>query len=852
MGKFATNSQPKSLFASASQPSMPDGYYSGDRPNPNLRAFVEQHLKDKPYDPATDTYDVPAFNKPIETTKATAIYNMHVYWSKKPHDAIRQYIRHYTQAGDLVLDPFCGSGGTALAALMEGRKAIAIDRSPAATFITKNYCTPVDPDELREAFEQVKAKVKGEIDWLYETKCERCGGKATTGYTVHSEQFQCLRCMNFVALFDCVEVEQTDEKGLTRTISACPHCHPRSVEPINAGACERGEVVLVKAVYRCETCRPDRGERTHNDADSKRREYFINVDLAKVTEIAHAEIPHWYPPHRMMNVESDTAPWGDKWRAGSSSFRTVAELFTKRNLWALAAIRNAIVEIDGPARDLLFFGLTGIALNASRMYKERENGRGISSGTYYTPPIQREMVVTNGFDYKVEQQLIKGLEEMSEVRTADVCISTQTAINLSAVRSDSIDYIFTDPPYAEKMQYGELNFVWTAWLDFDTRWHDEEIIVNETRHKTQADWAEQMKRAMAEFYRVLRPGRWITLCYHAGEVSWHSLQDLMSEVGFIAEHTDAAIYIDAAQKSYNQLTADKVNKRDLVINFRKPKPGEFRVTRLVIPKNADVQTFRELAGQVIRDYLQANPGSTKDRVYDELVSRMVRAGTMQAHNFDELLREVAEEATVAGGGSSRWYLKEAEETQLDASEQQAEDKAAAVMNKFIAKKTDDTGAEGVHYSDLFEHYLYAVKEKPRRPLADWLPDYFFKTEEGTWRLPAGDEERDLKEKSRASGANRRIKRFANMLSAGVSIPQNKIPSSQTLAEWIRHAKRAGLYEAGKLLYERGGLDMDKLGEEQQVEVQEDYETCVRALQRAAGGEATTKKRGKKKRAEVDE
>ena len=42
-----------------------------------------------------------------------------------------------------MLDPFCGSGGIALAALMEGRKAIAIDRSPAATLITKNYCTPV-------------------------------------------------------------------------------------------------------------------------------------------------------------------------------------------------------------------------------------------------------------------------------------------------------------------------------------------------------------------------------------------------------------------------------------------------------------------------------------------------------------------------------------------------------------------------------------------------------------------------------------------------------------------------------------------------------------------------------------
>ena len=86
-------------------PQMPEGYYSGDKPNPNLRAFVERHIMENPYDPETDDYDVLPFDKPIETTKATAIYNMHTYWSKKPHDAIRQYIRHYTKPGDLVLDP---------------------------------------------------------------------------------------------------------------------------------------------------------------------------------------------------------------------------------------------------------------------------------------------------------------------------------------------------------------------------------------------------------------------------------------------------------------------------------------------------------------------------------------------------------------------------------------------------------------------------------------------------------------------------------------------------------------------------------------------------------------------------
>jgi adenine-specific DNA methylase len=151
---------------------------------------------------------VPPFDQPITTTKATAIYNMHTYWSQKPHDAIRQYISHYTKPGDIVLDPFCGSGGTALAALMEGRAAIAIDLSPAATFITKNYCTPVDVEELQRAFEALQAAVKPEMDWLYETRCDRCDGRATTAYTVYSYVFRCPRCLERVPLFDCVEVMQ--------------------------------------------------------------------------------------------------------------------------------------------------------------------------------------------------------------------------------------------------------------------------------------------------------------------------------------------------------------------------------------------------------------------------------------------------------------------------------------------------------------------------------------------------------------------------------------------------------------------------------------------------------------------
>lgn len=40
----------------------------------------------------------------------TGIYGMHKYWSKKPYNIIRDFILRYTTKGEIVIDPFCGSG----------------------------------------------------------------------------------------------------------------------------------------------------------------------------------------------------------------------------------------------------------------------------------------------------------------------------------------------------------------------------------------------------------------------------------------------------------------------------------------------------------------------------------------------------------------------------------------------------------------------------------------------------------------------------------------------------------------------------------------------------------------------
>ena len=315
------------------------------------------------------------------------------------------------------------------------------------------------------------------------------------------------------------------------------------------------------------------------------------------------------------------------------------------------------------------------------------------------------------FQQKVTNQ-IKAQDILTKLgERPQIIISTDSATNISSIPSNSIDYIFTDPPYGNNIQYGELNFVWEVWLGFDTHWHDDEIIVNEARKMTEGDWAQMMRAAMAECYRVLKPGRWCTLCYHdTSEGTLTLLQDLMAEVGFVVESGDTANYIETGQKSFKQLTTDTVTKRDLIINFRKPRPGE--TTGIAFDGTEDDATFTAKASAVIRTFLALHPGDTRDRIYADLISRRVRQGALAPHDFDALLESVAMGVTTENDGSRgtgplRWYLRNVDET--DAAEAAKEDAAFAVMAGFIRDHLKGKAAdEGVHYNDLFEHYLFAV------------------------------------------------------------------------------------------------------------------------------------------------
>ncbi len=802
---------------------LPEGYYSGDKPNPNLRAFVEQHTKERPYDPATDDYNVPTFNKPIETTKATAIYNMHTYWSKKPHDAIRQYIHHYTKPGDLVLDPFCGSGGTALAALVEGRNAVAIDRSPAATFITKNYCTPIEVQRFEKGVNDVLALIRPYLKLLYSIKCPRCGKDGEIGYIVYSPLVECIKCMALVPRYP-----KGDEQN-----SSCQECGTNF-----SGREKLVNTVPVRVTIKCmEGCQ------------KKSELYTSSQDINRVLD--SLVLPDWYCTD-LDNRLKTRFPEGLITRQPiAAGALCIEDLYTKRNLIGAKLLFSAITAIDceNDVRDLLKFTFNGIVLNVSKML--RETKRAIQSGTYYLPPLFRELHIWNAFSYKVAQ-ISKSLEEINDLLNSQVglIVSTQSAVDLAAIPKESIDYIFTDPPYGAKVQFAEANLAWEVWQGFDTSWWEEEIIVNNPRQIHEQEWYSLMLRAMEEANRVLKPGRCISVCFHGDAGLWKMLQDIMTLSGFVSEKgVEGALYIDAREKSYKQRTADNIQLRDLVVNYRKLKIGEVKAV-VTITGDEDKKTFNEKVRQIIRDYLGTNPGVSKDRIYDEVVSRMVRSGQIEAHDFDEVLLTVAEEVKTpvmknlfdrkdpdlfGSHEMSRWYIRETELVVADAAENAREDAATENLGEFIKgylmKHADE---EGVHYSDLFEHFIYAVNDKPRRHLAEFLPDYFYKTEQGTWRLAASEEEELAKREARVKGLGRRVKRYIAQLEQGVIIPDHERPSDATLAEWIRHCKRAGLYEQGKYLYEKGGLNLGNLTEEVMASVEEDYQVSARMLARASG------------------
>lgn len=548
---------------------------------PDLAEFIKKHAKS--YDPTTDTYRRPPFAQPVKAGKSTRIYQAHPYHTKVPPEGIVPYIEHYTDPGDLVLDPFCGSGMTGVAALMTGRHAILNDLSPAAIHIAYNYCTPVDVKALKREFGRIKAAAREEFDWLYGTTCDRCNGPATIQYTVWSDVFECSRCGGEIILWNTAA--DRDARRV-RNRFECPTCKSvwRKVQLTYKGT------VPVLTNYECSRCKPKRLDRP-----------LSREEEALLAKIEASPLPYWYP-----NDPID--PGREMMRHGllKRGVTHTSDFYTKRNLWAFASLWAARSTIsDARLASLWTFALTSIIAYVSRKQGYGGGGGGLSA-TLYTPSLHKEQNVLS-----VLMRKVKKLQTAFTGRSSfqsECIVLKQSATQLGGLPSESMDYVFTDPPFGQNIYYADSSILWESWLQDYT---DEslEIVCNERRvdgpFKMLQDYQNLMTLAFHEMHRVLKPGRWASVVFHnSDDRIWQAILDAAEAAGFELAEINA---FDKVQLSFKgvrgQKGLERVTNKDIVLNLYKPRPGQIPTpngrTHLVEAEQRVIET--------VADFLETNP-----------------------------------------------------------------------------------------------------------------------------------------------------------------------------------------------------------------------------------------------------
>src|ERR1700735_5747516 len=118
----------------------------------------------------------------------------HGYLTKVPVPAIVPFIEAYTSPGDIVVDPFAGSGMTGVAAAALGRHARLFDISVLGQHIGRNYVNLVDRELLVKAADQVVRATRERLTGVYGVECQACGRTAQLVKTIWSYQVACSGC----------------------------------------------------------------------------------------------------------------------------------------------------------------------------------------------------------------------------------------------------------------------------------------------------------------------------------------------------------------------------------------------------------------------------------------------------------------------------------------------------------------------------------------------------------------------------------------------------------------------------------------------------------------------------------
>lgn len=560
-------------------------------PNPFLGDFVRVY--GRPYD-LNEEYHREPFAVDVSIGKTDASYKAHGYHTKVPPRAIVPSVLHYTRPGDVILDAFCGSGMTGVGVqfcsehslirdelLSPGtageRTVILSDLSPVATFIAAGYNLKVDLKAFINAAERLLNEVEWEYRESYTTRHVEGNINGTINYTVWSDLFACPSCGHELVFYSAAYDRAANK---VRDKFPCPQC---------------GAELTKSSMDRVFTTSVDRGT-GETISVPKRQPVLINYSVGKATynkvpdsrdrvllsEYEDRLLSSAIPRFPMMHSSTPSQSWGDKWRAGTASFTHVHHLYLPRqaaiigNLWE----RASTVE-DAPIRRALLFWLESHLINMSILNRYRPE---VSfpynplSGVYYVGSLISEASPFIAYRNKLKR-MIQALGPTGTWGTK-CAVSTNSATSL-LLPDNTIDYVFTDPPFGANFAYAELNFVTEAFHRVFTNTAPEAII-SPFQKKGLQEYQTLMRASFEEYFRVLKPGRWITIVFsNSSNAVWRAIQESLGTAGFVVADVRT---LDKQQLSFNQVSGVTV-KQDLVISAY--KPTEQLVARFDLEKGTE-------------------------------------------------------------------------------------------------------------------------------------------------------------------------------------------------------------------------------------------------------------------------
>jgi len=715
-------------------------------PNPYIEEFIEEYGTQ--YDPDNDDYYREPFVSSVSEGKNDSIYNAHSYHTKIPHKAIMQYIEHYTEKGDVIFDGFCGSGMTGVAGQIVNRTVILSDLSPAATFIAHNYNNNVNTSEFINKAEKILKKVIKECGWMYTTNHYLNDDKIVKGkinYTIWSDVFICPYCQNeHIFWNEAVDLE-------TKTVLKeyiCPQCEAK----IQKKDCEKSKtnfydsangenIILAKQVPAL----------INYSFNKKRHEKKPDKeDIYQLEKINNLEIPYWIPTNKIPYGYNTEQP------KRSHGFQRIHHFYSKRNLYVLASL------YDKCDLDLLKFDFLNTSWHGTlmRRYNPRGGHRPLT-GTLYVPQLSSEANMIDVFKHKIE--MLKKFLNARKINDFNHIISNQSITSLINIPDNSVDYIFTDPPFGDNLMYSELNLIWESWLKVFTN-NIDEAIVNKTQNKSLNEYTDLMTNAFKEMRRILKPKRWITIVFHNSKASvWNAIQESISRAGFIISQVST---LDKKQGSFKQVTTAGAVKNDLIINAYKPEDD---FSKNFIENAGEGMEIDFVVEQLDHLPVRPNIGRTEQMLFSKTLAHYVENGfkiRYNSHNFYNLLSDNFTEL------DGYWFLdsqvKEYNEWKSGLSLDQLQE---VLEGQQVLIVSDEKSAltwiynflnEPKDYNELYTAYQQVtIKSSDEIPELREILDNNFIIENGKYRRPLNQQEKEEINKNREKELDRAFEKLLN-------------------------------------------------------------------------------------------